>query len=636
MSSLSPARLRATLAELAARPRGAGTEAGRAAAGKLAASWEGAGLDAGLWTFRSRVPRLASARLTLHAPGDAARDITPGEDPLAGIWPAEAGPVPPPFISGSGEASLEAEAVYAFMGRPEDFDLLAAHDIDLRDRIVLVRAAGVAAARPALERAAARGALAVLLAPDLPSGRDEAAYPAGPGRAADAVTRGALPSPPRAEGGGRLPVHPVGEREAQAVLASLAGVEAPASWRGEGTAGKHLGPGPGRVALELRLDSSPLEAVNVLARLEGAVWPDQIVVLGAARDAWALDAAENGTSVAALSEIALGLSRLVAKGWRPRRTILLAAWDASLAGGLGAAAWLEDGPLPLVGGAVAYLDAGRGLSGPRLEVIASPELRHLAESVAGVAGPLDSALLPDAAAFAARGIPVVEIARPGGAGSAASTAHDTLDRLERFADAGLAQAAGAARLWATLALRLADAPLPPLAHAAAAGEALAAVAPLLEDAHRAFAENPPPLNNLRLALLRLRRTAEAWDEAARRELAAHAGPSGAGRSAARGDVPDPMDRRGRAGAASLSARLALSGQPLADYGGCTSLLSCPDPTGGPAVPLPGLRAALVRGDRDDFVAQTLILVSAAQTATLRLEEALLILQQGAVSRDRTH
>jgi hypothetical protein len=168
--------------------------------------------------------------------------------------------------------------------------------------------------------------------------------------------------------------------------------------------------------------------------------------------------------------------------------------------------------------------------------------------------------------------------------------------------------------------------VPSLNHAATTSEALAAVRSVLDEAHRAFADNPPPLGNLRLALLRLRRAAEAWSEAA-------AAASTRAQPTARGDDAGDLQRWGRAGAMSLSVLPLLTGEPLAAFAGCTSLLACPDPVSGRSVPLPGLHAALAAGDRNVFVSRTLTLINAAQAATQRLAEAQAILSEGVEQHD---
>jgi N-acetylated-alpha-linked acidic dipeptidase len=67
---------------------------------------------------------------------------------------------------------------------------------------------------------------------------------------------------------------------------------------------------------------------NVYAVIQGKEEPDRYVIIGNHRDAWTFGAIDPNSGTAAMLEIAERLSKLQAKGWRPRRTIILCSWDA--------------------------------------------------------------------------------------------------------------------------------------------------------------------------------------------------------------------------------------------------------------------------------------------------------------------
>lgn len=55
---------------------------------------------------------------------------------------------------------------------------------------------------------------------------------------------------------------------------------------------------------------------------------DEVVVLGNHHDAWTFGAGDPNSGTASVHETVRALGALLEKGWRPLRTILLAAWDA--------------------------------------------------------------------------------------------------------------------------------------------------------------------------------------------------------------------------------------------------------------------------------------------------------------------
>jgi N-acetylated-alpha-linked acidic dipeptidase len=610
----SAAGARATLAEIASRPRPAGSEAAARAGAWLVEQFEAAGLDAGLWEFSARLPWPTKVRLTLRQPGRPDENVTPGETPSPAHEMGEKDGLPPPYIAFSPPADLEAELVYAFLGRERDYATLRELGVEASRRVVLVRRDLDRSLRRQVADAARNGALAVLVAPE-------------PGRQAppDAVRREAL-LPPGRGAGALLPALPLGEREAGRLLQALGGPLGPRSWTGETGSPVRTGPGPARVALEMEFDIRPRAAVNAMARIEGTDWPEQLVVLGAPLDAWVHGAAASGTSVASLLEVARGLGALLEEGWRPRRTLLLAAWDGSFLGQAGSTAWLEQGPFDMSTSCLAYLDGGRGMSGPEARWAATPDLRVL---LAGVTADARGIEPPDgrgdAGTFLRLGLATAEIGRPGGGGPVAGTAYDTVERLVSVFDPDLAGPAAGARSWGAVALRLSEAAIPLHNHAVTANRLLRGLNDLMAMAHERFDDNPPPVTSLRLALVDLRQAGEEWNEAAAGFLAR----AGAVR---RGDEGREARRRlTEAGdLVRTVSRLFDRGRKPAGGSGCGHRLFCPDPERQqPARIFPGLQAAMEARSRSGFVSEALILTSAANAATHRLQTASDLLRSGA-------
>jgi N-acetylated-alpha-linked acidic dipeptidase len=110
-----------------------------------------------------------------------------------------------------------------------------------------------------------------------------------------------------------------------------------------------------RLALTFEWETRPL--YNVIARIPGALSPDQLIVYGNHHDAWVNGANDPISGMVALEETARALGTLVKNGWRPARTIILAGWDGEEWGLLGSTEWAEKHRLVLDANAVAYLNS---------------------------------------------------------------------------------------------------------------------------------------------------------------------------------------------------------------------------------------------------------------------------------------
>ena len=118
----------------------------------------------------------------------------------------------------------------------------------------------------------------------------------------------------------------------------------------------HVGPGPARVRLAVQFDWQLVPAYDVIARLPGAVEPGLWVVRGNHHDAWVNGAQDPVSGLVAELEEARALGALYREGWRPRRTIVYAAWDGEEPILLGSTEWAEQHAQELRARAVAYIN----------------------------------------------------------------------------------------------------------------------------------------------------------------------------------------------------------------------------------------------------------------------------------------
>jgi N-acetylated-alpha-linked acidic dipeptidase len=117
------------------------------------------------------------------------------------------------------------------------------------------------------------------------------------------------------------------------------------------------------VHLKLSFDWSLKRVHNVIARLPGSTYPDEWIVRGNHHDAWVNGAQDPASGMSAELEEARALGELVKQGWRPKRTIVYAAWDGEEQGLIGSTEWVEHNLPELREKAAVYINTdgnGRG------------------------------------------------------------------------------------------------------------------------------------------------------------------------------------------------------------------------------------------------------------------------------------
>ncbi len=102
---------------------------------------------------------------------------------------------------------------------------------------------------------------------------------------------------------------------------------------------------------------------------------DEVVILGNHRDAWIVGGGSDPHSGSAvLIELAKAFGALLKTGWKPKRTIIFASWDAEEYASIGSTEWVEEYVPWLSGAAVAYLNVDQSVAGPDPDISATPEL----------------------------------------------------------------------------------------------------------------------------------------------------------------------------------------------------------------------------------------------------------------------
>ena len=385
-AGLDPQDFRVWMEHLTSRPHHVGSPFGREVAEFIADRFLEWGYDAEIETYHVLFPTPRIRRLEMIAPTRFTAGLE--EPALAEDSTSEQKDEQlPTYNAYSIDGDVTGELVYVNYGVPADYEELERRGIDVTGKIVIARYGGSwRGIKPKV--AAERGAIGCLIYSDP---RDDGyaqgdVYPEGPYRRADGAQRGSVadmplfPGDPLTPNVGstedaerldladaptltKIPVLPISYADAEPLLAALGGPVAPRDWRGGLPLTYHLGPGPAEVHLEVAFDWDIEPAYNVIARLEGRERPDQWVLRGNHHDAWVNGAADPISGMVTLMAEAKAIGALTRDGWRPKRTIVFAAWDAEEPGLLGSTEWAEHHADELRARAVAYINTdgnGRG------------------------------------------------------------------------------------------------------------------------------------------------------------------------------------------------------------------------------------------------------------------------------------
>jgi N-acetylated-alpha-linked acidic dipeptidase len=327
----------------------------------------------------------------------------------------------------------------------------------------------------------------------------------------------------------KIPSLPISYGEAEKILRRLGGPRVPDEWQGGLPFSYHVGPGAAAVAMDVQMDEGLKPIYNVVARIKGSVEPEKLVVLGNHRDAWTHGAVDPNSGTAAMLEMARGFGAALKGGWTPKRTIVLASWDAEEYGLVGSTEWAEEHAADLQKNAVAYLNCDVAVTGPNLGLNGVPSLRELALQAAkdvpepkrggsigtawesaqrsawaqrtpvelnGKDATFQPRLQPlgsgsDYTAFLDNlGVPSFDFGF-GGPYGVYHAVYDNFRWMELYGDPGFLYHAAAARLWGLMAMRLASADVVPLRFSSYAKDLQDDLDALRRDAIRRARTNDP-------------------------------------------------------------------------------------------------------------------------------------------------
>jgi len=409
----------------------------------------------------------------------------------------------------SGQGDVTGDVVYVNYGLIEDYAQLDSMGVSVKGKIVVARYGRSYRGIKARE-AEKHGAIACLIYSDP---QDDGyvvgdTFPVGPMRNSHGVQRGSVMNPngdpstpgyPSNPGAPRvpesameiphIPVVPISYGNAAELLRYLKGNAIPQAWQGGLPFRYHVGPGPVRARVAVHDDraTKPFKPIyDTFGIVRGSEFPDEMVIIGGHRDAWGPGAADNVSGSVSVLQAAHAIAEQMKSGWRPKRTIVFATWDAEEWGLLGSTEYVEDDSLRLKQNAVSYFNQDVAAQGPAFGGSGSPSLRSMLRDVArlvpdpdgkgsvyaewrkrnAVADSAEPAMGDpgggsDFAGFYNHlGIPILDWGF-GGSGGVYHSQYDDSTWMSRFGDPGFVYHAAAARIGAALLLRVADADVLP-------------------------------------------------------------------------------------------------------------------------------------------------------------------------------
>src|SRR5215470_12307925 len=360
-----PANLRSYMQRLSAHPHHVGSPYDKDNAEWILAHFKEWGLDAHIETFHVLFPTPKVRVLEMVEPTKFTARL---EEPALSADPTSNQKLEqlPTYNAYSPDGDVTAPLVFVNYGLPEDYEKLERLGVSVKGAIVIAKYyhswRGV---KPKV--AAEQGAIGCLIysEPQDDGYTRDAVFPQGPMRNPDGVQRGSVmdfasasPGDPLTPGVGatadakrlalkdakslaKIPVLPISYGDAQPLLAALKGPMAPDEWRGSLPIPYHLGPGPTKVHLKLEFNWDIKPVNDVIVKVPGSIAPDEWIIRGNHHDAWVNGAEDPVSGTSPLLEEARALGLLLKQGWKPRRTIIYAAWDGEEPMLLGSTEWVE-------------------------------------------------------------------------------------------------------------------------------------------------------------------------------------------------------------------------------------------------------------------------------------------------------
>ncbi|WP_240905151.1 M28 family peptidase [Flagellimonas oceani] len=310
----------------------------------------------------------------------------------------------------SGSGDVTAEVVYANYGTKEDFEKVEEMGVDVKGKIVIARYGKNFRGFKA-KFAEQYGAAGLIIYTDPgDSGYTKGlVYPDGVYYNESAIQRGSVltvdytgdpltPFEPALPLDGKkkiqrldpaetdlhtIPVLPLPYGSANEIIGRMKGQVVPNGWQG-GLPHTYRLEGGKELKVRVKVDQKRdfVRVSNIVGTLKGTTYPDEWIIIGCHFDAWAFGATDPNSGTAMLISLSETLGKLAKNGMAPKRSIMIAHWDAEEHGVLGSSEWVEQLKEELGAKAVAYMNFDAGVSGKNIGGSSSPTLKEIMTEMA--------------------------------------------------------------------------------------------------------------------------------------------------------------------------------------------------------------------------------------------------------------
>ena len=361
---LNPQNLDTWMKHMSSKPHHVGSPWSKQNAEYAANKFKEWGFESAVEKFEVLVPFPKIRKLSMVAPNKV--ELKLYEPAVKGDKSSEmTKDVLPGYNAFSADGNVTAELVFVNYGLNEDYEELKRMGIDVKGKIVIAKyGRSFRGIKPKI--AHENGAIGCIMYSDP---KDDGyvvgdVYPVGPYRNEYGIQRGSVLDMPARPGDAltpgyaatkdaerlsiddaptimKIPVMPISYADALPLLKAIKGPVVPDSWKGGLPITYHIGPGPAKVNLHLEFDWSLRTAYNPVGRMIGSVYPDEWIMRGNHHDGWGHGASDPISGMVSLMEEARAIGELTKTGWRPKRTLIYAGWDAEEPGLLGSTEWVE-------------------------------------------------------------------------------------------------------------------------------------------------------------------------------------------------------------------------------------------------------------------------------------------------------
>ena len=362
--TLNPENLDTWMKHMSSMPHHVGSPWSKQNAEYAANKFKEWGFESRVETFEVLVPFPKIRKLSMIAPNKV--ELKLFEPAVEGDRSSEmTKDVLPGYNAFSADGNVTGELVFVNYGLNEDYEELKRLGIDVKGKIVIAKyGRSFRGIKPKI--AHEQGAIGCIMYSDP---KDDGyvvgdVYPVGPYRNEFGIQRGSVLDMPARPGDAltpgyaatkdaerlsineastimKIPVMPISYADALPLLKAIKGPVVPDSWKGGLPITYHIGPGPAKVNLHLEFDWSLRTAYNPVGRMKGSVYPDEWIMRGNHHDGWGHGASDPISGMVSLMEEARAIGELTKTGWRPKRTLIYAGWDAEEPGLLGSTEWVE-------------------------------------------------------------------------------------------------------------------------------------------------------------------------------------------------------------------------------------------------------------------------------------------------------